>query len=122
MTEEPWPVERVRALGQLIVEKHELQRQQAGTMAKMIRGCLAAFEQTTEQAQRKLEWAKRDGNPGHYRGNVPTSMEVARKVKQDKALAFLHLQWLATQLENMSDGLTQTEEGTDHVFGHHIAS
>lgn len=73
-------------------ELEALRKQQALTQAKMIRACLAAFNQTTQQAERRLM----KENPAR----MPTQLEAQRKVREDKALAFLHLEALATMLEN----------------------
>ncbi len=78
-------------------ELEALRRQQSATQAKMIRACLAAFEQTTEQAQRKLERERRHLPPHKQRVAMH---EPSKLVRDDKLRAKLHLEALATMLEN----------------------
>ena len=85
-------------------ELEALRRQQAATQAKLIRACLDAINQTSAQAQRRLERERRNHpNPNK---RVVRMHEPALKVRNDKLLAMLHLEALATMLEKQSEGLT----------------
>lgn len=93
------PFEKVQRLAVSYRELDTLRKGQAATMAELIRGCVAALRQTTDEARRKLERERRHltGFASQVRLHEPT-----KKVNDDKRLAFLHLEWLATQLENQS--------------------
>ena len=100
MTEETVPRSTVVQLAKQVRELQHLHARKAGTMADLIRASLAAMQQTTGEARRRLERERR---------NLPIAKqrigftEPAAKVTKDKKLAILHLEWLATQLENQSD-------------------
>lgn len=119
MERDPVPFATVEALAKNIRELRQLEQHKAATQAELIRWCIQAINQTTEQAQRRLEAervrAQREGK--RYR---PVAMhEPARKVRDDRAKAILYLEWLATQLENQSVRSPDTDpsKGTDHVQG-----
>lgn len=112
MTEETIPRATVVEIAAQVRALRELQRQQAHTQAKMIRACVQALRQTTEQAQRRLERVKfRTAKNGHYR--PATTAEAQHEVRKDREMALLHLDMLATMLEdaNPSDNLTPSNEG-----------
>lgn len=77
----------------------ELRRQQSLTQAKMIRACLAAIRQTTNQAQRSLERERRN-HPNPHKRHVRMH-EPGKKVREDRLRAELYLEALATMLENV---------------------
>lgn len=78
-----------------------LKGKQATTQAKLIRWCVMAITQTTDQASRALERERR-----HLTGHraIVRMHEPAKKVREDRELALLYLQWLATCLENGGSG------------------
>ena len=86
-------------LARLTREKEELERKAKATMAEMIRGCIAAIQQTTDQAKRRLE---RERMHLKHPKCVVRMHEPQQKVNEDKRLTLLHLEWLATSLENQS--------------------
>ena len=91
------PREKVEALAKLVAEKRALDVNKAHTQAKMIRGCIAALKQTESEAKRRLEHEHfKAGKKGVIGYSAPH-----RKIINDRALAFLHLEWLATQLEDV---------------------
>lgn len=92
------PRAKVEALAASIRELRDLEGCKAGTQAQLIRWCVWALKQTTDQAQRSLERERRN-HPNPHRRNVRMH-EPAKKVREDRALAMLHLEWLATQLED----------------------
>jgi len=104
------PIEKVRQLADSYYELMVLNDQKAGTMAQMIRGCIQALTQDTNEAARALERERR-----HLKGYkaIVRMHEPAKKVREDRERAFLYLQWLATQLENQSvrssDGISTKE-------------
>ncbi len=92
------PRERLVELAKLIADKHALEVEQAHTQALMIRGCIAALKQTTGDTARKLEAEMRASNKRYT--HMPMHLPQ-RRLNEDRALAFLHLEWLATQLEDV---------------------
>lgn len=90
------PRAKVEELAALIRRQMELHTEQRATEAKLVRWCLQALNQTTEQAQRRLERERRHLPPQRQRVYMH---ETGQKVREDKALAMLYLEWLATRLE-----------------------
>lgn len=84
--------EQLCKLRQLVADKAALERQKAGTMAQMIRECVRALTQTTDEVQRRLERTQKRVHM-HEPGKV---------VAKQKAEALLYLQVLATMLEDES--------------------
>lgn len=108
MARDPVPYATVEAFAKNIRELRELERSQSATQAELIRWCVRALKQTTDQAQRSLEAeyvrALREGR----RVKRVRMSEPAKKVREDRAKAILHLEWLATKLENQSIGSPDT--------------
>lgn len=75
-----------------------LRQQQSATQAKLIRWCVMAITQTSDQALRALERERHD-HPKPYK-RIVRMHEPGKKVRDDRELALLYLQWLATKLEN----------------------
>jgi hypothetical protein len=93
------PRETVEKIAQNIKDLFELKAKQGQTQAQLIRWCLMAMQQTTQQAERSLERERRHHPVPHKR--IVRMHEPQRKVRDDKAMALLQLEWLATQLENV---------------------
>jgi hypothetical protein len=83
-------------------QKEQLHQQQAATQAQMIRACIAAIKQTTEQAARRLQQERCAEQRAGKRYRPVRFHEPQQKVTRDRNLAFLHLEWLATQLEDQT--------------------
>lgn len=96
MTDEPTvPRDVVVRLADSYRELWLLKQQQYGTMAEMIRGCIAKIRQDGRDS------------PAYRRASGFTAGNAAlREHKREQAMAFLHLEWLATQLENQSGALS----------------
>lgn len=88
---------KVQQLADSFRELMALKGKQAATQAKIIRWCVMALTQTTDQAQRSLERQRR-----HLKGHkaIVRMHEPGKKVREDRELALLYLQWLATKLED----------------------
>lgn len=85
-------VESYRQLLHLKIEQH-------ATMALMIRGCIAKIRQDYKET------------PAYRRAQGLTASNVAmREHKREQDMAFLHLEWLATQLENEAGTLDVRHE------------
>ena len=104
MPHDPIPFAKVEALAKNIAELHDLERRRAAAQAQLIRWCVAALTQTTAEASRALEAQLiRDQRAGTRSMTSWVGYhEPSRKVHQDRDMALLQLQWLATQLENQS--------------------
>ena len=93
MSDTTIPREKVEQLAANIHELLALKDNQAGTMAEMIRGCIAAIRQgddpnSSPKVRRAEGWIARGA--------------ATKEVRNDKARALLYLEYLATQLENQS--------------------
>lgn len=86
------PKQVVRDIADNIAELRKNERAKSALQAELIRWCLRAFSQTTEQAERSLTHQNTRRRP--------SQVAAQAKVREDKELALVHLAWLATQLEN----------------------
>ena len=104
MTRDPVPFDKVEALAANIRELQELERRKAATQAQMIRWCVQALNQTTDQARRRLEaQLMQDIEEGKRRPTARVGFtEPSKKVREDRHKAILYLEMLATSLENQS--------------------
>lgn len=109
MDHEPIPFVKVQALTDNIRDLLLLERQRAGTQAQLIRWCVWALNQTTEQAARRLERERTQEQQAGKRYRPVGFSEPHKKVAKDRALALLHLEWLATQLEDQSVGSSDNQ-------------
>ena len=96
------PREKVVAIAENVRELHDLAKQQKVTQAKLIRWCVMALKQTEAQARRSLEAERVREQRAGKRYRPVGFHEPSKKVREDKALALLYLEWLATQLEDQS--------------------
>lgn len=83
-----------------MVKQLALKSQQGATQAQLIRWCVSALKQTPADAQRALERERRHLVGAHRQ--VVRMHEPAKKVRNDRELALVYLEWLATALENDS--------------------
>lgn len=115
------PHAKVVAMADNIHKLLDLKAQEQGTMAELIRWCLWALEQTSEQAGRSLaRKLMADVKAGRRPKHACVRMhEPAKKVSDDRKLAMLYLNWLATRLEDQSVRLPDTNQAKedDHVHG-----
>lgn len=88
---------KVEELAAAVRQHFELLEKQRATEAQMIRWCLQALNQTTDQAKARLERERRD-HPNPYRRDVRMH-EPQQKANKDRRLAMLYLEYIATRLE-----------------------
>lgn len=92
------PKATVEALADNIKQLLGCFARQRTIQAKMVRWCVWALNQTTNDAERILERERRNHpNPNK---RIVRMHEPGQRVREDKAKALLYLEWLATQLEN----------------------
>lgn len=93
------PREKVIQLAESYRQLMHLKIEQHATMALMIRGCIAKIRQDGRDS------------PAYRRASGFTAGNAAlREHKREQAMAFLHLEWLATQLENEAGSLDLSHE------------
>lgn len=100
----PVPYATVEALAKSIRDLRELERSKSATQAELIRWCVRALKQTTDQARRSLEAERLREEREGKRYRPVRRFGPDKKVREDRAKAILYLEWLATQLENQSVG------------------
>lgn len=106
------PRDKVEQIVRNIRELQELNKRKARTQARLIRWCVAALTQTTTQAQRRLEAERmREVQAGKRYRNIGPH-EPTAKVREDKDMALLQLQWLATKLEDEGADIDLSEAPT----------
>ena len=114
---DPVPFATVEALAKNIRDLRELEQRKAATQAQLIRWCIRAINQTIDQASRQLE-AERVRAQREGKRYCPVRMlEPAKKVREDRRKAILHLEWLATQLENQTVRSPDTSDPLPGIEG-----
>lgn len=105
--EDSIPRSKVEELARQIRELRNLEARKAGTQAELIRWCLTAI--------------RMDPNTHMLRGHEgwQARHKQIEKNKNDQKLAFLYLEWLATQLENQSVASRDNDQSkeNDDVHG-----